>query len=236
MCRLWSACAVRAGWSESTHFPTVRISVCQRNIVTRWILRSYNYTLTCSVQGITEMHLSPLVEACVTCIKLTAVLLFDWLTDCMVLTPFLTVLQLYCSSQCTFSWFPGVLSTSTPQNIHSKRMSAFPHNHCQTIDNGERGINPVAITTVTSFPGKNIGRAGDRTSNLLFSSPIHHPLSYGAAHLSCSAITFRVISCVFSSQVCSFTWVECRFTLFSALFQTYHNNTSPIHIFSRFRQ
>ena len=31
--------------------------------------------------------------------------------------------------------------------------------------------------------GKNISRAGDRTSNLLFSSPVSYRLSYGAQHI-----------------------------------------------------
>ena len=52
------------------------------------------------------------------------------------LTPFSTVFQLYCCSQCTYPCFPGVLLTSSPHNILSKPLAAFPHNHCR--NNGQR--------------------------------------------------------------------------------------------------
>ena len=39
--------------------------------------------------------------------------------------------KLYHSSQCTCPWFPGVLLTSTPHNILSKPLAAFPHNRCR---------------------------------------------------------------------------------------------------------
>ena len=45
------------------------------------------------------------------------------------LTPFSTEFQLYHSSHCTYQCFPGVLLTSTPHNILSKPLAAFPHNH-----------------------------------------------------------------------------------------------------------
>ena len=60
--------------------------------------------------------------------------------------PFSTVFQLYCSSQCTYPFFPRVFLTSTPHNILSKLLPAFPHNHCETTDSGEREMNPVAMT------------------------------------------------------------------------------------------
>ena len=58
--------------------------------------------------------------------------------------PFSTVFQLY--RQCTYPYFPGVLLTSTPHNILSKPLAAFPHNHCQI--SGERGMNAVAMTII----------------------------------------------------------------------------------------
>ena len=52
-------------------------------------------------------------------------------------TPFSTVVQLY--HQCTYPCFPGVLLTSTPHNILSKPLAAFPHNHRQ--NNGLRWVS-----------------------------------------------------------------------------------------------
>ena len=42
----------------------------------------------------------------------------------------------------------------TPHNILSKPLAAFPHNHCQTTDSGERGINPVAMTIIKPWPSR----------------------------------------------------------------------------------
>ena len=55
-----------------------------------------------------------------------------WLIDCMVFSvPFFsTVFKLYRGGQCTHPYFPGVLLTSTPLNILSKPLPAFPHDHC----------------------------------------------------------------------------------------------------------
>ena len=59
------------------------------------------------------------------------------IVDCMLFfTPFSTVFQLHHSGQCTYPCFPGILLTSTPHNILSKPLTAFPHNHCQ--NNGQR--------------------------------------------------------------------------------------------------
>ena len=54
----------------------------------------------------------------------------DWLTVWCFM-PFSTVFQLHCGSQCTYSCFPGVLLTSTPHNILSEPLAAFPHNRCR---------------------------------------------------------------------------------------------------------
>ena len=48
----------------------------------------------------------------------------------------------------------------------------------ETTDGGERGMNPVTMTII--ILRKNIGRAWDQTSDLLFSSLQRHQLSYGA--------------------------------------------------------
>ena len=66
--------------------------------------------------------------------------------------PFSTVFQLYCSSQCTYPCFPGVLLTSTLHNILRKPLTIFPHIHCRNNSCSERDINPVAMTIIN--PGK----------------------------------------------------------------------------------
>ena len=53
----------------------------------------------------------------------------DWLIV-WCLMPFSTVYKLYCDDQCTYPCFPGVLLTSTPHNIFSKPLAAFPHKRC----------------------------------------------------------------------------------------------------------
>ena len=91
--------------------------------------------------------------------------------------PFTMVFYLYRGGQCTYLCFPGVIFTSTPHNILSKPLAAFPHSHCP--DNGEREMNPVAMIIIS--PGKEYnGLAGDGTSDLQFSSPQRYPLRYRA--------------------------------------------------------
>ena len=52
------------------------------------------------------------------------------------LTPFSKVFHLFHSGQCTFPCFPWVFLTSTPHNILSKPLAAFPHYHCR--NNGQQ--------------------------------------------------------------------------------------------------
>ena len=63
-------------------------------------------------------------------------------------TLFSTVFQLYHGSPCTYPCFPGVLLPSTPHNILSKPLAAFPCTIFKTMDSGESGMNPVAITII----------------------------------------------------------------------------------------
>ena len=56
--------------------------------------------------------------------------------DCMVFNAVSTVFHLYRGGQCTYPCFPGVLLTSTPHNILSKPLAAFPHLHSR--NNGQR--------------------------------------------------------------------------------------------------
>ena len=46
----------------------------------------------------------------------------------------------------------------------------------ETMDNIARDINTVAMTPQSSILRKNIGRAWDQISDLLFSSPVSYPL------------------------------------------------------------
>ena len=97
---------------------------------------------------------------------------------CLML--FSTVLQLYCGSRCTYSCFPGVVLTSAPHNIVSKPLVAFPCNHCR--ERKESCCNDYHQSSERIPTRKNIGLAGDRTSDLLFSSPQCYRLSYRAQH------------------------------------------------------
>ena len=58
-----------------------------------------------------------------------------------------TVFQLYRRGQFTYPCFPGVLLTSTQHKNLSKPVGSFPRNHWR---NDERGINPVAMTVISS--------------------------------------------------------------------------------------
>ena len=46
------------------------------------------------------------------------------------------------------------------------------------MDSGERGMNPVAMTIISST--RNVGKARDRTSDILFSCPARYRQSCGA--------------------------------------------------------
>ena len=62
------------------------------------------------------------------------------------LSPFSTVFQLYCSGQCTYLFFPGVLLTTSPHDILSKPLSHITI--VETMDDGESGMNPVVMTII----------------------------------------------------------------------------------------
>ena len=70
--------------------------------------------------------------------------------------------------------------TSTPHNILCSPLAAVPYDHMTIVeitDSGERRINPVAKTILNPLK-ENIGRAEDRTSDLLFSSLQRYRQSY----------------------------------------------------------
>ena len=65
------------------------------------------------------------------------------------LTHFSTLFKLYRSGHSTYQCFPGILFTSAPHNILFKPLAAFPHNIVDTMESGERGMNPVAMTIIS---------------------------------------------------------------------------------------
>ena len=83
----------------------------------------------------------------------------------------LHLFQLYSRCQCTYQCFILVLFTSTLHHIFFQATGCFPI--IKTMDSSERGMNPVTMNYHQSSV-QNIGRAGDRTSNLLFTSPVHY--------------------------------------------------------------
>ena len=94
-----------------------------------------------------------------------------------VLTAFSTVFQLYRGGQCTSPYFPGVLLTSTPHNILSKPMAAFPHNHCRKNRQQWERTDPVAMTIMNPQKGYWPSRGSNQRP------PVRKPamlrLSYG---------------------------------------------------------
>ena len=75
--------------------------------------------------------------------------------------PFSTVFQLYCSGQCTYPCLPGVPLTSTPDNILSKPLATFPHNHCRNSEQRYGGYESCGNDDHQSSE-KNIGQAGNQ--------------------------------------------------------------------------
>ena len=67
--------------------------------------------------------------------------------------------------------------TSTPHNILSQLLTAFPHNHCR---NNRQRWERNESQWLSLILGKNLIRAGDWTSDLQFSSPVRYRLSYEA--------------------------------------------------------
>ena len=100
--------------------------------------------------------------------------------------PLLTLFQLYLGCQCNYPCFPGIV-ISTPHNILSKSLAAFPHNHCR--DHGQRWERNESCRNDYHLSSERVLAApGDRTSDLLLSSPARYRLSYWARQRGeCSA-------------------------------------------------
>ena len=94
------------------------------------------------------------------------------------LKPCLTVFQLYHSGQCSYPCFPGGLLTITQLNILSKPLAAFPHNHCQTRDSGEREMNPVVMTIISPLKEYCRSHGSNQRLSVLKSAALSTRLGY----------------------------------------------------------
>ena len=65
--------------------------------------------------------------------------------------PFSTVFHLYRGGQCTYPCCPGVPLTSTQDNILSTPLAASYITIVETMDNGERGMSPAAMTIINPW-------------------------------------------------------------------------------------
>ena len=100
--------------------------------------------------------------------------MWDWL-----IVWCLTLSRSYRGGQCTYPCIPGILFTCTPHNILSKTLAAFPQNHCRnTGQRWER--NESCRNDYHQFSDRIVVESEDRTSDLLFSSPVRYRLSNGA--------------------------------------------------------
>ena len=81
-------------------------------------------------------------------------LLNDWLI-LWCLTSLSTIFQLYHSTQCNYPCYVRDSFTRTPHSILSEPLAAFSHS--RDGNNGERGMNPAAMTIINHR--KEIGLA-----------------------------------------------------------------------------
>ena len=73
----------------------------------------------------------------------------DWLINGMVFNADFNSISVISRGAVHLSMLSWSSLTSTPHDILSKLLAAFPHNH-ETTDSGERGINPVTMTHQSS--------------------------------------------------------------------------------------
>ena len=88
------------------------------------------------------------------------------------LKPLLALFQLYSAGQCVY--LSCLFDLYSAQHFFFKSLSAFPHSHWRERSLSWQSQMPLSILR------KNIGQAGDRTRDLLFSSPVCYRKSYGA--------------------------------------------------------
>ena len=84
-------------------------------------------------------------------------LLIDRIIDWVVFKLFSTLFQIYfdCQLHLTILSWNSLYQYSTQHSFQTT--GCFPHNYCQTMESGERGMNPVEMNIIN--PRKNISRA-----------------------------------------------------------------------------
>ena len=101
----------------------------------------------------------------------------NWLYG--ILTPFSTLCQLYHGGQCPYPCFPGVFFFNQYSTQYTFKITGcFP---IQPLSKQQTVVREEWILSqwLSSILEKNIGQAGDQTSNLLFSSLQRYWLKYG---------------------------------------------------------
>ena len=88
--------------------------------------------------------------------------------------------QLYRGSQCTYPCFPGVIFAIAPHNIFSKPLAVFSHSIVETMENGEIGINPAAMTITNAGEEYLPSRGSNKRPPILKSCTLRTEL-YGLA-------------------------------------------------------
>ena len=132
-------------------YETLFVSEIKVNLAT--VTSSLRFLKTLSVGRSFEMNRDPLLLPTHP-LWLSAVIISDWpkvwLIDwvCSVLTPFSTLFQLYRGSQLTYRCFSGVL-TPVRRKLFFPRHWVLSHIIIiETMDSGERGMDPVAMTII----------------------------------------------------------------------------------------
>ena len=81
------------------------------------------------------------------------------------------------NGQCTYPRFPEYFFNQYSKEDYFLATGYFPSKTIvETVVRGEKEMNLVAMTIIN--PRNEIGRAGDRTTDSLFSIPAHYRLSY----------------------------------------------------------
>ena len=113
---------------------------------------------------------------------------------------FSTVFQSYRTCPC----FPGILLTVTPHNILSKPLAAFPHNQCQTMDSGERGMNPVPMTIINPqkeyWPSWGWNQQSPVLNSCVLPTELLPGTRLGQVQKKCCNQVVRILSRTFSSH------------------------------------
>ena len=105
----------------------------------------------------------------------------------------------------------------------------------EAVDSLERGMNPVAMTIINlEKEYMYLPSPGDRTSDLVFSSPVRYPLKCGG---SATTKESSYLKTLWEKEQMLITIVETEETLrekkrllvFSSVFSTHMDNFMPFH-------